>query len=152
VVDHRRFASREDFEARLAARIDAVGAGLVVLAGFMRILTAAFVSRYAGRLMNIHPSLLPKFPGLDTHQRAIDAGESEHGASVHFVVAELDSGPVIAQARVPILAGDDAESLAARVLRCEHVIYPQAIRWFAEGRLRIEGGRVLLDGRPALSP
>jgi phosphoribosylglycinamide formyltransferase-1 len=117
----------------------------------MRILTATFVSRYAGRLMNIHPSLLPKFPGLDTHRRAIDAGEKEHGASVHFVVADLDSGPVIAQVRVPIRDGDDPESLAERVLRGEHRIYPQAIRWYAEGRLRVTGGQVLLDDRPALA-
>jgi phosphoribosylglycinamide formyltransferase-1 len=150
VLSHRDYASRDDFDAGLMERIDGFEPGLVALAGFMRILTPAFVDHYRGRLMNIHPSLLPEFPGLETHQRALDAGVKVHGASVHFVTSELDGGPVIVQARVPVRENDDAESLAARVLEREHVIYPQAIRWFAEGRLEIAGGRVLLDGKPSL--
>lgn len=150
VVDHKLHASRERFDAALIDVIDRYRPGLVVLAGFMRILTPAFVSHYDGRLINIHPSLLPEFPGLDTHQRAISSGAREHGASVHFVTADLDGGPLIIQARVPVLAGDDADTLAARVLEQEHRILPAAIRWFAEGRLRIEGERVMLDGEPAL--
>lgn len=150
VVDHSRYASREQFEVALAQAIDAHRPALVVLAGFMRVLGENFVQRYARRLINIHPSLLPQFPGLDTHQRAIDSGAREHGASVHFVTAGLDSGPLIAQARVPILAGDDAGALAARVLAEEHRILPLAIGWYAEGRLAIDGERVMLDGKPAL--
>lgn len=150
VLNHRDFKSREDFDDALMALVDGFEPGLVVLAGFMRILTPGFVSHYAGRLMNIHPSLLPEFPGLDTHQRAIDAGVAEHGVSVHFVTPSLDGGPVIIQARVPVRKHDDAEALAARVLEQEHVVYPKAIGWFAEGRLSIDGDRVLLDGKPAL--
>lgn len=150
IVDHKSHASRASFDAALAEAIDAYRPGLVVLAGFMRLLTADFVTHYDQRLINIHPSLLPAFPGLDTHQRAIASGASEHGASVHFVTASLDSGPLIAQARVPILSGDDADTLAARVLEQEHRILPNAICWFAEGRLAIEADRVLLDGKPAL--
>jgi len=150
VLNHRDFKSREDFDDALMALVDGFEPGLVVLAGFMRILTPGFVSHYAGRLMNIHPSLLPEFPGLDTHQRAIDAGVAEHGVSVHFVTPSLDGGPVIIQARVPVRKHDDAEALAARVLEQEHVVYPKAIGWFAEGRLSIDGDRVLLDGEPAL--
>jgi len=150
VVDHRAYARREEFDSALAEVIDGYDPGLVVLAGFMRILTPAFVARYAGRLINIHPSLLPEFPGLDTHGRAIAAGAAEHGASVHFVTAALDGGPLIIQARVPVRAGDDADTLAARVLEQEHRILPEAIRWFAAGRLRVEDTRVLLDGEPAL--
>ncbi len=127
VVDHSAFASREAFDAALAAVIDGYAPTLVVLAGFMRILTPAFVQRYAGRLLNIHPSLLPAFPGLHTHQRAIDAGCKVAGATVHQVTAELDHGPILAQAAVPVLAGDTADSLAARVLTQEHLIYPRAI-------------------------
>ena len=150
VVDHKAYGSREAFDSALAEIIDGYGPGLVVLAGFMRILTPRFVARYEGRLINIHPSLLPEFPGLDTHARAIAAGAAEHGASVHFVTAALDGGPVIIQARVPVHADDDADGLADRVLAQEHRILPEAIRWFATGRLRIEGARVLLDGEPAL--
>ena len=150
VICHRDFESRAQFDAALMKTIDEFSPGLVVLAGFMRILTPAFVDHYLGRLMNIHPSLLPEFPGIDTHQRAIDAGVKEHGASVHFVTPALDGGPVIIQAKVPVKAGDDADTLAARVLEQEHVIYPQAIRWFAEGRLEVVDGRVMRDGRPAL--
>ena len=116
----------------------------------MRLLTPAFIDHYDGRLINIHPSLLPAFPGLDTHQRAIAGGAREHGASVHFVSSVLDSGPLIVQARVPVLAGDDAATLAARVLEQEHRILPRAIRWFSEGRLAIDNERVLLDGKAAL--
>ena len=134
VVKHRDFASREDFDAALAAAIDSHRPALVVLAGFMRILTPGFVAHYAGRLLNIHPSLLPHFPGLDTHQRAIDAGHSVAGATVHEVTAELDHGPILARAEVPVLPGDTAQSLAARVLAQEHLIYPQAIESFLAGR------------------
>ncbi len=150
IVDHKSHASRESFDAALAQTIDTWRPGLVVLAGFMRILTPDFVDHYDGRLINIHPSLLPAFPGLATHQRAIASGAREHGASVHFVTAALDGGPVIVQARVPVLAADDADTLAARVLAQEHRILPRAIRWFAEGRLEIQGERVMLDGKPAL--
>lgn len=128
VIDHTRFDSREDFDTALARKIDEYAADFVILAGFMRILTAEFVAHYSGRLINIHPSLLPKFKGLDTHRRALEAGETEHGASVHFVTAELDDGPVIMQARVPVLPDDDEASLAARVLEQEHSLYPAAIQ------------------------
>lgn len=150
IVDHKSYAGREQFDGALQESIDAYRPGLVVLAGFMRILTPAFIDHYDGRLINIHPSLLPAFPGLDTHQRAIAAGAVEHGASVHFVSSVLDSGPLIIQARVPVLAGDDAATLAARVLEQEHRILPRAIRWFAEDRLAIDHERVLLDGKAAL--
>ena len=141
-VDHKKHATREAFDAALAAAIDAHTPDFVVLAGFMRILTPAFVARYAGRLMNIHPSLLPAFPGLHTHERALAAGCKVHGATVHFVTPELDHGPIVIQSAVPVLPEDDAATLAARVLATEHVIYPQAVRWFAEGRLSINGGIV----------
>jgi len=151
VVDHESYASRQHFNAALMDAIDRYAPGLVVLAGFMRILTPEFVSHYDGRLINIHPSLLPAFPGLDTHARAIASGARAHGASVHFVTADLDGGPLIVQAPVPVLAGDDADTLAARVLEQEHEILPAAIRWFADGRLSIEGGHVMLDGKPAMA-
>ena len=144
VVDHRRYENRESFDAALAGEIDRFSPDLVVLAGFMRVLTDAFVGKYAGRMLNIHPSLLPCFPGLGTHQQALDAGVRVHGASVHFVTPTLDHGPIVAQGAVPVVAGDDAAALAARVLRVEHVIYPRAVRWFIEGRLAIEGERVAL--------
>ena len=130
VLNHKAFASREAFDTALADKIDAYDPALVVLAGFMRILTPAFVARFEGRLLNIHPSLLPAFPGLHTHQRAIDAGCQFAGATVHRVTAELDHGPILAQAAVPVLPGDDAASLAARVLSQEHLIYPRAIAHF----------------------
>lgn len=142
VVPHRDYASREAFDAALAAAIDRHAPALVVLAGFIRILTPGFVQRYAGRLINIHPSLLPAFAGLDTHRRALEAGVKIHGCTVHFVTPELDHGPIIAQAAVPVLEDDTEESLAARVLVAEHRLLPQAIRWFAEGRLVIADGRV----------
>ncbi len=144
--------SREAYDRDLMALVDRYQPGLVVLAGFMRILSPAFVAHYRGRLLNIHPALLPAFRGLHTHERALAAGVAEHGASVHFVTEELDGGPVIVQARVPVKPGDTPERLAARVLRQEHRIYPLAVRWFAEGRLRWEDGRVLLDGRPLSRP
>lgn len=128
IIDHKTFASREEFDAAMAIEIDSYKPDLVVLAGFMRILTTEFVEHYTNKLINIHPALLPKFKGMDTHQRAIDAGETEHGASVHFVTAELDAGPVILQARVPVLKTDTADILAARVLEQEHKLYPEAIK------------------------
>ena len=152
VVDHRAYASREAFDEALArAIVDTAGGEpeLLVLAGFMRILTPGFVRRCEGRLLNIHPSLLPAFTGLHTHRRALEAGCKLAGASVHFVTPELDIGPIVLQAAVPVLAGDDEASLSARVLATEHLIYPRAVRWFVEGRLRLEGGRVLhRDGAP----
>ena len=147
VVAHAEHASRELFDAALAAEIDRHQPDLVVLAGFMRILGEAFVRRYAGRLMNIHPSLLPAFPGLDTHRRALAAGCRVHGCTVHFVTPALDNGPVIIQAAVPVHADDSEEALAARVLAQEHVAYPQAVRWYLEGRLSLGAdGRVRLAG------
>ncbi|MEO8307433.1 MAG: phosphoribosylglycinamide formyltransferase [Pseudomonadota bacterium] len=139
-------ADRTVFESALAAAIDASQATLVVLAGFMRVLSAGFVSRYAGRLLNIHPSLLPHHKGLDTHARALAAGDAEHGASVHFVTAQLDGGPVVLQRRVPVLPGDDAETLSARVHAIEHIIYPQVIGWMADRRLEWNDGSPTLDG------
>ncbi|MGE5115271.1 MAG: phosphoribosylglycinamide formyltransferase [Betaproteobacteria bacterium] len=138
VVDHRAWSERAGFDAALAAAVDAHAPDVVVLAGFMRILGPAFVARYAGRVLNIHPSLLPLFPGLDTHRRAIEAGCKVAGATVHLVTAELDHGPIVAQAVVPVLPGDDAEALAARVLEREHVLYPRALRWWVEDRLRVD--------------
>jgi len=148
-LDHKAYAGRDAFDAALAQCIDEYAPDLVVLAGFMRILTPAFVRRYEGRLFNIHPSLLPSFPGLHTHQRALDEGVRIHGCTVHFVTAELDHGPVVIQAAVPVVDGDSEATLAARVLRQEHRIYPQAVRWFAEGRLRLADGRVQVDGAMA---
>jgi len=142
VVANKEFATRAEFDAKLQETIDGFAPDLVVLAGFMRILTAPFVEHYAGRMMNIHPSLLPLFPGLGTHQQAIDAGVTEHGATVHFVTAELDHGPAVLQARVPVLPGDTEETLSARVLVEEHKIYPRAVQLFVEGRLVIEDGAV----------
>lgn len=145
VLDHKNYASREAFDVELMHTIDAYTPDLVVLAGFMRILTPAFTEHYLGRMLNIHPSLLPKFQGLHTHQRAIDAGESHHGVSVHFVTAELDGGPVVIQARVPVLPGDDAGLLAKRVQKQEHVIYPMAVKWFADGKLKMVDGKAMLN-------
>ena len=144
VVDHRNFADRAAFDAALAAAIDQFAPDLVVLAGFMRVLTDGFVDRYAGRMLNIHPSLLPCFPGLKTHSQALDAGVRVHGASVHFVTPKLDHGPIVLQGAVPVIAGDDAAALATRVLAVEHIIYPRAVHWFVEGRLTIDGERVVL--------
>ena len=144
VVDHRQFPDRDSFDAALAQEIDSFGPDLVVLAGFMRVLTAGFVDHYAGRMLNVHPSLLPSFPGLKTHQQALDAGVRLHGASVHFVTSQLDHGPIVAQAAVPVEAGDTPAMLAERVLATEHIIYPRAVRWFVEGRLTLDGLRVTL--------
>lgn len=146
IVDHRAYADRAAFDHALMAAIDRHQPVLVVLAGFMRILGSGFIQHYTGRLINIHPSLLPAFKGLNTHAQALAAGAREHGASVHFVTNDLDGGPVIAQTRVPVQPGDTAESLGARVLAAEHRLYPKAIRWFVEQRLSIRQGRVLLDG------
>lgn len=147
VVPHRGYPDRGSFEQALAHAIDRHGADLVVLAGFMRVLTADFVARYRGRLVNIHPSLLPAFPGLHTHRRALEAGVRIHGCTVHFVTESLDHGPIIIQAAVPVLPEDDEARLAARVLAQEHRIYPQAIRWILEGRLRLSGeDRVEIEG------
>ena len=148
-IDHKAFAERDAFDAALAECIDGFAPDLVVLAGFMRILSDGFVRHYAGRLMNIHPSLLPAFPGLHTHRRALEEGVRIHGCTVHFVTPALDHGPVIIQAAVPVLDSDDEATLAARVLRQEHRIYAQAVRWFAEGRLRLDDGRVRLAGELA---
>lgn len=141
-LDHKNYPTREAFDAALIGEIDRAGADLVVLAGYMRILTKAFVEHYAGRLINIHPSLLPAFPGLHTHESALREGVKIHGCTVHFVTAELDHGPIVIQAAVPVLPGDTPDSLAARVLVQEHKIYPQAVRWFAEGKLKIADGIV----------
>ena len=150
VVPVKQFPDRETFDAALAAEIEACGAQLVALAGFMRILSAGFVQRFAGKLLNIHPSLLPKYKGLDTHRRALDAGDAEHGCSVHFVTEELDGGALVVQASTAVLPGDTPESLAQRVHGLEHRIYPLAVRWFAEGRLRLEGDGAMLDGESLL--
>jgi phosphoribosylglycinamide formyltransferase-1 len=144
VVDHRQFPDRASFDAALAREIDAFAPDLLALAGFMRVLTPGFVDRYAGRMLNVHPSLLPSFAGLKTHQQALDAGVRLHGASVHFVTSQLDHGPIVIQSAVPVLNGDDAPALAERVLATEHIIYPRAVRWFVEGRLALDGLRVTL--------
>jgi phosphoribosylglycinamide formyltransferase-1 len=148
-VDHKAYPSRENFDTALAAEIDRHTPDLVVLAGFMRVLGDTFVRRYEGRLFNIHPSLLPVFPGLRTHAAALAAGVKLHGATVHFVTPSLDSGPIVVQAAVPVLADDTEDSLAARVLAQEHLIYPEAVRWFLEGRLRLADGCVRLLGESA---
>ena len=143
LVDHKSFASREDFEGALAQAIDADSPRLIVLAGFMRIFTRGFIERYPRRILNIHPSLLPSFPGLHTHRHALAAGVKVHGATVHVVTPALDSGPIVIQGAVPVLAGDSEDSLAARVLEVEHRIYPQAVRWFVEGRIEFDGADVV---------
>ena len=145
-IDHKTFPDRESFDQALVDTLEPFSVDLVILAGFMRILTPVFINRYAGRLLNIHPSLLPRYPGLNTHQRAIDAGDSEAGATVHFVTEELDGGPPVLQASVPVNADDEASVLAARVLEKEHIIYPLAARWFLEGRLRLSSAGAELDG------
>ena len=149
VLDHKAFAERAAFDAALAQVIDGHAPDLVVLAGFMRILTPEFVARYEGRMLNIHPSLLPSFTGLHTHRRAIEAGCKVAGATVHFVCAELDHGPIVAQAVVPVLAGDDEAALARRVLAAEHVLYPRAVGWFVKGELELKDGRVTHRGQAA---
>ena len=147
VLDHKAFEGREAFDAALIEIIDTFNPKLVVLAGFMRILSADFVRHYQGRLLNIHPSLLPKYKGLHTHQRALEAADSEHGCSVHFVTEELDGGPLVVQAVIPVESDDSPHSLAQRVHTQEHQIYPLAVRWFAEGRLSLDEQGALLDGQ-----
>jgi len=147
IVDHTKFADRAAFDTALAAEIDRHTPDLVVLAGFMRVLTDGFVNRYSGRMMNIHPSLLPSFPGLHTHRRVLEAGVRIHGCTVHFVTPSLDSGPIVIQAAVPVLAGDDENTLAARVLAQELRVYPQAVCWFCDGRLAVNAhGQVEISG------
>lgn len=150
VVVSKEFSTRDAFDAALQAAIDRFAPDLIVLAGFMRILTPKFVEHYAGRMLNIHPSLLPSFPGLATHRQALAAGVKVHGATVHFVTAELDHGPIVAQAAVPVLPGDTEDALAERILVEEHKIYPQAVRWFVEGRLSIDNGLVRIADEPQL--
>lgn len=145
VVSNKEFSTREAFDAELQKTIDKFAPDLVVLAGFMRILTAGFVEHYAGRMPNIHPSLLPKFPGLHTHEQALEAGETEHGATVHFVTAQLDHGPLLGQVAVPVLPGDTPDSLAARVLVEEHKLYPRVVRQFVEGHVGINEGVVRIN-------
>ena len=145
-IDHRDFSDRWAFDQALMERIDRAQPDLLVLAGFMRILTPEFVNHYQDRLINIHPSLLPNHPGTNTHQRAIDAQDRWHGASIHFVIAEVDAGPIILQGRLALAAGENAKKLKVRVLKIEHVLYPLAVKWFAERRLTIVDGQVLLDG------
>jgi len=149
VVDEREFPSREAFDAALAEAIDGHSPDLVALAGFMRVLGGDFVRHYSGRMVNIHPSLLPAFPGLHTHRRALQEGVKLHGCTVHFVTPQVDHGPIIAQVAVPVRTGDTEATLAARVLRQEHRVYPLAIRWFVEGRLAVENGIVHVDGSDA---
>ncbi len=152
VIDHREFADRESFDRAVSARLTEAGADIVCLAGFMRLLSPWFAEHWHERLLNIHPSLLPLFKGLDTHQRALDAGVRIHGCTVHFVTPELDAGPIIAQAAVPVLGSDDAETLAARVLVQEHVLYPLALKLVAAGRTRIVGERVVIDVEGDVGP
>lgn len=152
VIDHTAFPDRDSFDAALAGAIEAFEPRLVVLAGFMRILTDGFVNRFSGHMLNIHPSLLPAFQGLHTHRRALQEGVAEHGASVHFVTAELDGGPVIAQAWVPVEPGDTESVLAARVLEREHQLLPQVVSWFAQGRLSMRDGQVWFDNRQLQAP
>ncbi|MBZ0147070.1 MAG: phosphoribosylglycinamide formyltransferase [Pseudorhodoplanes sp.] len=149
VVDHREFGKdRESFERAMQKALDAHKIDYVCLAGFMRLLTPAFVKRWSGRMLNIHPALLPSFKGLDTHERAIAEGVKIHGATVHFVVPDMDSGPIVVQAAVPVLKGDTPQSLATRVIQMEHRIYPLALRWLCEGKLKLEGGRCVVQGAP----
>ena len=153
VVDHKLFRTRTLFEQTLRECIDQYAPDLVVLAGFMRVLTADLVNHYRGRLINIHPSLLPAFPGLDTHRRALQAGVKEHGVTVHFVTAQLDGGPAIAQARVPVLAGDNEQTLAARVLKQEHQLLPHVVDLFAAQRIKLQrNAGVIVDGEPICEP
>jgi len=152
VLDHRQFPDRETFDRKLITRIRSFDPDLVVLAGFMRILTHLVVDPLSDRLLNIHPSLLPKYRGLHTHRRALEAGDSQHGCSVHFATMELDGGPVILQATVPVHPDDDPGSLAARVLKKEHVIYPLVVRWFCQGRLELREGKVHFDGNRLDTP
>ena len=146
-IDHKSFVSRDEYDAKMATCIDEFNPDLIVLAGFMRILTSAFVEKYQARILNIHPSLLPKYKGLDTHQRAIDAGDKEHGVSVHFVTPELDGGPVVLQSKVPVFDQQDAQELAERVQQQERQMYPLVIKWFCEDRLKMLDNKAVLDNQ-----
>jgi len=148
VVDHHAYEGRDAFDAALSERIEALDPAAIVLAGFMRVLTPGFVARFRGRLINIHPSLLPSFPGMDTHRRALEAGVRVHGATVHFVSEQLDGGPIIAQAAVPVLPDDTEASLAARVLQKEHILLPRCVRWVVEGKVRLDADGVAVEGLP----
>ena len=150
IIDHTTFESRIKFDKALADTVEDINPELIVLAGFMRILGNSFVMRFKGRILNIHPSLLPKFPGTNTHKRAIDSGDKEHGVSVHFVTSELDGGPLIAQEKVPVLKDDTPQALAARVLEKEHIIYPKVVSWFASGRLKMKNNDAMLDDEKLL--
>jgi len=152
ILDHREYQDRESYDAALGDLIEEFQPSLIILAGFMRILTEDFVRRFEGRMLNIHPSLLPKYRGLHTHKRALEAGDDIHGASVHFVTPELDGGPAILQAEVPIIEGDTPESLASRVLEQEHVIYPLVASWFTDGRVRLDGSGVVFDDKLLQQP
>jgi phosphoribosylglycinamide formyltransferase-1 len=152
VLEPRKFPDRPSYDRALIELLAQFQPQLVVLAGFMRILTPQFIGAFAGRILNVHPSLLPKYPGLHTHRRALAAGETVHGVSVHFVTEQLDGGPVVLQAEVPVLPGDSEKTLSARVQQGEHRIYPQAIDWFARGRLALKEGRAWLDGQPLDTP
>ena len=152
VIDHRDYASREAFDREIAARLDAHDVEFVILAGFMRILSPWFVGQYLGRLLNVHPALLPLYPGLDTHRRVLDSGDHFHGSTVHFVTEELDAGPSVLQGRLPVAPSVDAAELARRVQAIEHRIYPDALKWLASGRLRYVDGRAVLDGAVLDSP
>jgi phosphoribosylglycinamide formyltransferase-1 len=145
VINHKDFSSREEFDLALIKAIDEITPDLIVLAGFMRILGSEFVSHFAGRIINIHPSLLPKYPGINTHQRVLEAGDKEHGVTVHFVTEDLDGGPIIAQEHVPVLKDDSVEDLAARVLEKEHIVYPKVVSWYASDRLQLENSKAYLD-------
>ncbi|WP_303292064.1 phosphoribosylglycinamide formyltransferase [Marinobacter sp. SS5-14b] len=152
VIDHQQFGSREEFDGALIAELHRHNPDVIVLAGFMRILTADFVRAFRGRMLNVHPSLLPAYTGLNTHQRVLDAGDKVHGVSIHFVTEELDGGPVIAQADVVVNADDTPESLAERVQQQEHLLYPIVLRWFCEGRIQLAAEGVLFDGEPLPKP
>ena len=149
VISHRGWPSREEYDAALVRELQSRSVGLVCLAGFMRIFSAPMLEAYRNRMLNIHPSLLPAFPGLHTHEKALAAGVKVHGCTVHFVTPELDHGPIVAQAAVPVRAGDDAAALAARVLKQEHIVYPRAVRWFLEGKLALDNGVVHVKGNDA---
>ena len=145
ILDHNEFSSRESYDKSLKEIIEKINPEVIILAGFMRILTANFVNHFLGKVLNIHPSLLPKYPGLHTHQRAIDAGDKVHGVSVHFVTPELDGGPIIAQKKIRVYLDDDADSLAKRLLKEEHIIYPRVVQWFSQGRLMLKDNMAYLD-------
>lgn len=147
VINHKAFNSREEFDDKVQQQIDCYQPDLIVLAGYMRILTADFVQHYAGKMLNIHPSLLPKYPGLHTHRRAIEAGDKEHGTTVHFVTEDLDGGPIILQAKVPIFDNDAEQDVIKRVLNQEHQIYPLVVKWFCDNRLNMQDGKAYLDGK-----